>query len=266
MGAAMGAVMLATAMVTFAVIREPPHDVSLHRRGFFRSYKEALQSRVFLLSTIPWVLHILGVSIIQGALLFFFKYVFGVESMFQLALLALLTSSLVFIPLWVRIARRKGKRFAYNTGMTWLSVAVLVFFFAAPAGGPWFAVGLMAVAGFGFSTHYVMPHSILPDAVECDYAESGVRREGVFYSLFTFGSKVGQAVALGLNGWILSIVGYVAEQPQSELSILGIRLLCGPVPVLFWVAGIIVLSFYPVTKEYYDTILAKIKVREEGSV
>ncbi|MFP4612344.1 MAG: MFS transporter [Spirochaetaceae bacterium] len=265
MGGIMGAIMLATAMVTFATIREPAHDVSLQRRGFFKSYGEALRSRPFMLSTIPWMLHVVGVSIIQGALLYYFKYVFGREAMFQPALIALLTTSLAFIPFWVRVSRRRGKRFAYNAGMAWMSVSVLVFFLAAPAGGPWFAVGLMAVAGIGFSTHYVMPHSILPDAVECDYAVSGVRREGVFYSLFTFTSKVGQALALGLNGWVLALVGYIAEQPQSESALLGIRLLCGPIPIVFWIAGILVLLFYPVTREYYEEILKHIRAREQGA-
>jgi GPH family glycoside/pentoside/hexuronide:cation symporter len=269
MGGAMGAVMLATALVTFFSIREPVHSEIRERKSFFRSYKEALRSKVFLLATIPWMLHVAGVSVVQGALLYYFRYVVEREALFQFALLGLLTTSLFFIPFWVRVSKKRGKRFAYNVGMAWMSVAVFLFFLFGHVSSPWFSVILMAVAGFGFSTHYVMPHSILPDAVECDYADSGVRREGVFYSLFTFGSKVAQALALGINGWVLSIAGYVAEQPQTEAANFAIRVLCGPVPMLFFAAGIAVLSFYPVTREYYEKVLAKIHARElrleEGS-
>lgn len=269
MGGAMGAVMLATAMATFFSIREPIHEAVTERKGFFASYKEALRSKVFLLATIPWMLHVAGVSVVQGALLYYFRYVVGRESLFQVALLGLLTTSLLFIPVWVRVSRKRGKRFAYNLGMGWMAVAVMVFFFLGHVSSPWFSVLLMAAAGIGFSTHYVMPHSILPDAVECDYADSGVRREGVFYSLFTFGSKVAQAVALGINGWVLSIAGYVAERPQTEMANFAIRLLCGPIPVLFFLMGIAVLSNYPVTREYYEGILERIRAREvrlgEGS-
>ena len=265
MGGVMGGIMLATALATFLAIREPNHPAVTERRGFFNSYTDALRSRVFLLSTVPWMLHTLGVSIIQGALLFFYKYVIGREGFFQLALLALLASSLFFIPFWVKVSRLKGKRFAYNAGMAWMSGAILLFFLFAPTSPPWFSVVLMGVAGFGFATHYVMPHSILPDSVEVDYADSGIRREGVFYSLFTFGSKVAQAVALGISGWALDLAGYLPEQPQGEGAILAIRLLCGPIPMLFIMAGIAVLSFYPVTREYYEGVLQRIRAREAGA-
>lgn len=262
MGGVMGAIMLATALVTFLAVREPAHPPVEERHGFLNSYKAALGSKVFLLATVPWMLHVLGVSVVQGSLLYYFTYVVGRPALFQLALLGLLTTSLLFIPFWVRVSRARGKRFAYNAGMAWMSLALLLFFFVGPTAAPWASVALMAIAGFGFSTHYVMPHSILPDAVECDYADSGIRREGVYYSLFTFGSKVAQAIALGISGWILSLAGYVAEAPQGEAAILAIRVLCGPVPMLFIIAGILVLSRYPVTQEYYEAVLEKIRARE----
>jgi len=108
-----------------------------------------------------------------------------------------------------------------------------------------------------------MPYSIVPDVVEYDYAENGIRREGVFYGLWTLTSKIGQAFAIALSGWTLSAFGYIPDVPQSELSLLGIRLLCGPIPIIFFIIGIIVLSFYPITREKYAEILQKIAQREQ---
>jgi GPH family glycoside/pentoside/hexuronide:cation symporter len=72
-----------------------------------------------------------------------------------------------------------------------------------------------------------------------------------------------------MSGWILGAlsfiepgrVDYVPEQPAS--AVLGIRLLTGPIPAVFFIAGIIVLSFYPITKEVYAEIMEKVKKREE---
>jgi GPH family glycoside/pentoside/hexuronide:cation symporter len=111
----------------------------------------------------------------------------------------------------------------------------------------------MAVAGLGNSTNYVMPFSILPDVTELDYANTGIRREGVFYGLWNFTLKVGQALATFVIGWILSAFGYVPDTAQSASSVLGIRLLVGPIAAVFFVAGVVVLSFYPITRKYYDT-------------
>jgi GPH family glycoside/pentoside/hexuronide:cation symporter len=121
----------------------------------------------------------------------------------------------------------------------------------------------MLFAGIGLSTNYVMPFSIVPDVVEYDFAERGVRREGVFYGMWTFVSKIGQSIAVGLNGLILTLFGYVeptdatANPEQGELAQLGIRLLVGPIPALFFIAGIIVLLFYPITRRKYEEILQR---------
>ena len=124
----------------------------------------------------------------------------------------------------------------------------------------------MAVAGIGFATQYVMPYAIVPDIVEYDFAENGVRREGVLYGMWTFMSKIGQAAAVAINGWVLAAFGYreaVAgvEMEQSASALFGIRLLVGPVPALFFVLGIAVLHFYPITNAYYATIKERVRER-----
>jgi len=60
----------------------------------------------------------------------------------------------------------------------------------------------------------------------------------------------------------LSAFGYIPDVAQSDLSLLGIRLLCGPIPVVFFIAGVIILSFYPITREKYEEILEKITLRD----
>jgi GPH family glycoside/pentoside/hexuronide:cation symporter len=140
--------------------------------------------KVFLLVLIPWTLFIAGISMIQGAMVFYFKYIFKDEPSFQLALVALLSVSLLFIPIWARISHRISKKNCYNIGMLILTVAVLLF---SLSGGFWLvssAILIMGFAGIGLSTHYIMPHSILPDVVEYDAIENnGLRREGVFSGL-----------------------------------------------------------------------------------
>jgi len=111
-----------------------------------------------------------------------------------------------------------------------------------------------------------MPYAIIPDAVELDYAQTGVRREGVFYGMWNFINQLGVAFALALNGWVLGWFGYVPNVAQDGLSKLGIRLLVGPIAAFFVVVGIVVLSFYPITRKYYDErILPKVKARDAAA-
>ncbi|MCJ7806679.1 MAG: glycoside-pentoside-hexuronide (GPH):cation symporter [Clostridia bacterium] len=260
-GTVMGAIMMITGLVTVFSVREPVHTEAPPKQNIFKSYAQVLGMKTFLTCLIPWTLHITGITIIQGALLYYFIYVYGNETGFQLALVALLISAMIFIPIWTMVSKRIGKKKSYNIGMLILSAAVLLFFLIGHRIPMEMSYIIMAVAGFGFATQYVMPYAIIPDVVEYDYAENGIRREGVFYGLWTFTSKVGQAFAIALSGWTLSAFGYIPEAAQTDLSLLGIRLLCGPVPIIFFITGVIVLSFYPITREKYAEILQKIALR-----
>jgi glycoside/pentoside/hexuronide:cation symporter, GPH family len=262
MGGIMGAIMMVTALITFIAVKEPGAPPVKENIKIIASYMSALKLKPFITALIPWALHITGVTIIQGALIYYFRYIYKDEGSFPIALLILLVSSLIFIPVWVKVSKKIGKKASYNIGMLIFAVAVLAFFFLGIPYGVKMAFIIMAVGGIGFATQYVMPYSILPDIVEFDYAERGVRREGVFYGLWTFISKLGQAFALAFSGWILGAFGYVAEAEQTSRAVLGIRLLTGPVPAAFFIAGVIVLSFYPITREYYAEIMEKVKQRD----
>lgn len=261
MGGIMGGLMLGTALITIWAIKEPKHSEKAKGPGFFKTYIDVLGLSVFLKAVIPWGLFITGTTMIQGALVYFFKYIFHDEGLFQIALLFLLSFSLIFIPIWVKISKKIGKKSCYNIGMGIMSVAVIFFSLLGEQMGTTFAFIIMAVAGIGLSTHYIIPHAILPDIVEYDSLKNnGIRREGVFSSLWTFSSKIGQALALALNGWLLAIFKYDPTITPERFTLTGIKLICGPIPVIFFIAGIIILSFYPISRSYYDKMMAEAKI------
>lgn len=257
MAAVMGAVMLGTSFITVFTVKEPPRAQSeaSEQQGIIRTYAAAFRNRPFVLALTAFALHIGGTAVIQGALIYYFKYIYGGSASFELALLCLLAPVLIFIPAWTFVSKRIGKKWSYNIGMGLVVVAVLAIYLFARQQGPAFFYIVMAIAGIGFSTHYVMPWSIVPDAVELDYAENGVRREGAFYGVWNFMNKVGVAVANAITGLVLGAFGYVANVPQTETAKLGIQLLVGPIAAVFYVAGVIVLSFYPITRKYYQSVI-----------
>jgi GPH family glycoside/pentoside/hexuronide:cation symporter len=269
MGLVIGVVVAATTLIVVATVRETPRGEPPADENIIRSYLAVLSQRPFLLALIPWSLHITGVNIIQGALLYYFRFIYRDEAAFQIALPILLASAVVCIPIWVKVSARIGKKLSYNIGMSIFAASVLVFFAVGHITGPSIAFVIMAIAGTGFATQYVMPFSIVPDLVEYDFAENEVRREGVYYGLWTFMSKIGQAIGIGINGWVLHASGYretVAGQfvEQTDSARIGIRMIAGPIPAAFFIAGVIVMSFYPITNEYYRRLQAKIDARNRA--
>ena len=260
-GIAMGAVIMITALITFFTVREPERaaEEAKEQQGLFKTYAAALKNKPFMLALVTYMLHMMGTNIVQAALIFYYKYIMwnndggpAADGEFAFALMFFIVAALLFIPVWTAVSRHIGKKWAYNLGMGLFALSVLGVFFLAAGRGVWVLRMLMAVAGVGFSTNYVMPYAIIPDTVELDYAENGVRREGVFYGMWNFINQLGVAFALALNGWVLGWFGYVPNVAQDGLAKLGIRLLVGPIAVVFVVIGIVVLSFYPITRKYYD--------------
>jgi GPH family glycoside/pentoside/hexuronide:cation symporter len=272
-GAVMSVVISITALITFFTVREPKRaaEEAKEQQGLLKTYAAALKNKPFVLALVTYMLHMMGTNIVQAALIYYYKYIMwdndggaAANSEFAFALMFFIVAALLFIPVWTLISKRIGKKWAYNLGMGLFALAVLGVFFLAAGRGTWFLRILMAIAGVGFSTNYVMPYAIIPDTVELDYAEHGVRREGVFYGMWNFINQLGVAFALALNGWVLGWFGYVPNVAQDAASKLGIRLLVGPIAAVFVVIGIVVLSFYPITRKYYEEKIMP-KVREQDA-
>ncbi|MFP4302310.1 MAG: MFS transporter [Spirochaetaceae bacterium] len=256
MALAMGTVMLLSGLITVIVVRERYQQTTSVPENVFHSYREVLGLHPFRTILFPWSLHVTGINILQASLLYYFAVIFGSQEGFQVALPILLAAAILCIPVWVLISRRIGKKISYNSGMLIFGVAVIVFFFLGHRMPIEFSYVLMGVAGAGFATHYVMPFAMIPDVVEYDAIKNGKRREGVFYGLWTFMSKIGQALGIGLNGLLLSLAGYrQGAATQSEEAVFVIRLLVGPIPGVFFFAAILVLLGYPITQKVYEELI-----------
>ncbi len=260
MGGVFGGIMCVTALITFFSVREPDIPRQKPDKKLFRSYLSTFTNRSFVLILLPWVFTSLAVAILSGTLIYYFRGVYGApDGTTNLALLTLLGSAMIFIPIWAQIAKRIEKKYCLLIGVMVLTAAVILFFFIGRQSIS-IAFVLMAISGFGLATYYVLPWSIVPDAIEYDYTVSRVRREGVYYGIWNFLMKVGQGLGALLMGWILSIFKYAPEAAEQTVQArLGIRLLFGPIAAVFFIIAGIIVTFYPITKERYAEILAKSK-------
>ena len=262
MGAVFGFVMMATAMVTVFTVKEPDRPPAPSGQGFFQTYLSVFGNRPYVLILLTYALHVTALTVVSGVAIYYFKYVHGNEALTTAAMLTLLATAMVFIPVSVAASRRIGKKAAYAFGMLVFAAAIMVVFFLGHLRPPTFSIAMMAAAGIGMGFTYALPYAMVPDAVEYDYLRTGIRREGAFYGIWTFGFKIGQAVALGITGAVLSLSGYVPEVAQSPSALFGIRLLLGPVSAIIFLLALAALYFYPINEERYHEILAGIRAME----
>lgn len=263
MGAIFGSAMLVTALITFFSVREPTTDHEKTGKGFFATYLKVFRNRPYLLILGAYALHVTALTIVMSVAAYYFKYIHHDEQLTTMAMLMLLMTAFIFIPVSVMLSKKFGKKIVYGAGMVILAANLMVLFALGhryPAG---FSLGLMCSAGIGLGLTYVMPWAMVPDAVEYDYLLSGERTEGAFYGIWTFGIKIGQAIALAITGAVLSVAGYVPDAAQTPDAQLGIRLLVGPITAVIFIAAIAVLSLYPINEKRYNEIVEQIREMEK---
>lgn len=259
MGTIFGAVMMVTAIITVITIREPQVARPELAPGFFKTYLKVFKNGPYVLILLTYSLHIAAITTMMGVAVYYFKYIHNDEPKTTVAMLILLITAMVLIPASVVISKRWGKKIVYGLGMGIFSAAMMAISLVGHLYPINFSLFMMFIAGIGLSATYVMPYAIVPDAVEYDYLLTGERTEGAFYGIWTFGIKIGQAVALAITGAVLSLTGYVPGVAQAASATLGIRMLMGPLAVLFFIAAMVTLYLYPINEKRYNEILAEIK-------
>jgi len=259
-GLIFGAIMLVTALTTGVTVREPSRPGEERPdKGFLPTYLSVFRNRPYVVILLTYALHIIGITFLQSAITYYFTYVYQRESLQAIAMGVLLVVAMVFIPVSVVVSRKIGKKLTYQLSLFIIASASLVLFFLGHVLGPNFFLVMMIYAGIGLGFSYVAPFAMVPDAIEVDAVRSGSRKEGAFYGVWLFTSKIGQAVSWLLTGLVLALGSYAANSAQAGSAILAIRVMIGPLPALFLVGGVILVQFYPLDERTYASILAKEK-------
>ena len=211
-----------------------------------------------LARNLPWIaLFVSGIfalmqtAVRNGGLLYYFKYYVGDDGsrifwIFDLTavFMSLGTMSMILGVTLTRPLTRYFEKQHLMIALTASSALVFgLFYFIAPE-----RYGLM-IALHCFGSLIAGPLAPLVFAMNADCADygewkSGRRTTGLIYSGGGFAAKMGLAVGAGLAGYILALFGFVANQPQTEEALLGIRLMFSVVPAVLSLVAAAAILFY----------------------
>jgi GPH family glycoside/pentoside/hexuronide:cation symporter len=252
--------------VTALTARERPDFQSLKAPSLRESFRVVASNRAFLIAAGIYLLTWIPIDLIQFVLVFLMRDYFrlgGAER--DLVFLLLFGVAVVALPLWVRVSIRWDKRRAYQVGIAFLAAMLVVLSLASP-GQTALVLLIAAVAGIGLSAAHAIPLAILPDVIDWDELRSASRQEGAYYSVITLIQKLIGAATIALTGSLLAATGYIArdahvEQPPAAIN--AIRLLTGPLPAVFFLLGIALMTVYPITRERHARILRALEKRRQ---
>lgn len=198
-----------------------------------------------------------SLQLMQAVSLFFLPVVLQVpEGLSKLILLPFLLSSLGGLWLWNTVSHRAGRLQALRQGgLLWIAGCLLVMVLqplnpALPvlAASNLFKLILLllsiVLAGVGASTAYLIPWSLLPDAIDADPEKPA----GQYTAWMVLAQKVCISAVIALLGMVLSASGYdeaLANTAQPTSALVAIRLCMGIIPAVLVVLGLVVTRRWP---------------------
>lgn len=131
----------------------------------------------------------------------------------------------------------------------------------------WVFVGLQMLCWLSLGIFSMVSWALITDVI--DYAEikNGVREDGSVYALYSFARKLGQAVAAGMSGWLLTAIGYNEKAlemgvAQTDTVKSGIYTIATLIPAIGFILLALVLWFwYPLHKKQVDENVAILRAK-----
>jgi len=218
-----------------------------------KDFAVLLQNRAWIVMAVAGVLTLSNVAV-RGAVTFhFFKYFVGDDGtpiflFLDKTSVFLTTGSIAFIfgLLFTNILSKQfGKRNALM-GLTILNAVTVIGFFFIPAD----AFALMIVVNC-LGSVFAGPTPALVWAMYTDVADygewqSGRRSTALVFSAAMFAQKMGLTIGGAGAGWMLSLVGFVANQEQTSEALFGLQVIFSLIPGALALINGLVLLLYPI--------------------
>ncbi|MGH7462845.1 MAG: MFS transporter, partial [Longimicrobiales bacterium] len=269
MAAILGITSIVPIYLTFATTCERPEYQDLPTPSIRESFRIAAGNKAFLIAAGVYLLTWIPIDLIQFVLVFLIRDYFGLGSSERDTIFLLIFGvGVLALPLWVWVAGRWNKKRAYQAGITFLAVVLIALSFTSP--GQTSVVFILAIlAGVGVSAAHAIPLAILPDTIEWDELRTANRQEAAYYSVITLIQTIVGAGTIALTGSVLAATGYIEQTAQDvsaaqpDLALAAIRTLTGPLPALFFILGIVLVSFYPISRERHARIMRALERKRE---
>ena len=175
---------------------------------------------------------------------------------------ALVTTFLV-IPIITRMSKVMGKKKAFIVSQLISIIGYVLFWFLFVPGKPYLFLFALPFHSFGIGSLFTIMMSMTADVCDLDELQTGKRREGVLGAVYWWMVKLGFGIAALLGGFILSVVGFDAEN-VTESAVTGMRMFYTLLPIAGVIGAILMMKSYDITEEKAQEIKAKLEERKKS--
>lgn len=223
----------------------------------FETYKNLVfKNKPLMILSITFMLTILSSTLRTATVAYFFKYNVGNEGLGTIYIVVTILSMVAGMTLVKPFSVKYGKKKASIIGWFIKIIGLIGVFITYYLNLPFALIFVFAaIAGFGSALPTALAWGMLPDTVEYAEYHTGIRAEGIIYSSYSFAQKFGTAIGASLTALILALVNFVADTVQSDQTLFAILLMLTLIPVVINAIAIVIINFYPLSKEKHQEIL-----------
>jgi len=235
---AIGLALAATTLLAVARLRERAEHQGRGAHNPWKAFADVWRNPHARLLLFVFGIENFGTAILAVLIAYVMQYVYGLAQYTTAFMLLYFVPAILFVPVWIRLSRRFGKRnlWVFSMSMMTLAFAGLAF---VRAGDVWLVCALGVIAGVGGGCGQVVGPSIQADVVDYDERATGERKEGIYFAAWAFVRKSAFGIATMLVGLLLGAIGFEPNVEQSDATKLGLRTLFGIVPGVCYAVGTI---------------------------
>lgn len=230
---------------------------------FFQGIADVIKNRPFAVLLTAYTISAFGSNLPATLILYYVEYVLQADYAEGFLLIYFFTG-ILFLPVWIAISRKTGKKNAWIMSMGINTGAFAGVYFLGPGDAMVYGI-LVFISGIGFGAGLALPSSIQADVIDYDELLTGERREGRYIGLWSIAKKMAAAFGIGIGLLLLGNTGYSPNITQSRETVELLRILYALVPCLCNALSILIVCFYPITEKYHSTIRNEIEKKKNQS-
>jgi GPH family glycoside/pentoside/hexuronide:cation symporter len=235
--------------------------------SFLKTYGQLLICRPLLTIIAIALVLLIGSLLTQTMNTYLYKDYFNNTSILSLVSMASLLPMLLCAPFATKLSAKFGKKEVCTCSML---VAACVFFllWILKLKNPMVYILMTVISGTGLGMLNMLIWAFIGDVIDYQEIHTGERIDGTVYSLYSFARKVGQALAGGIGGFTLTLVGYVSSTEgisQTQEVKNGIYTCSTLVPAIcYLVVFLLLLLVYPLGKKQVDENVSILAEKRAG--
>ncbi len=259
--------------------------------------KVVIKNRPYVLLVVIFAFSSMGAAMTNSLSFFFVKHVLVAGELYGLYLAPYFLCQIVAIPLWFKLSRKIGKHRAtmiaigwYAFWASWLPLIAIApsswftafeiprllsflpadtyqsmveYFEGIDTGKFLFFLIVMCLKGSAIGALSALPSAMCADVIDVDTAETGQRRAGAYFSIWSMVRKGAYALGVTIGLSLVVWFGFDAQADprnttNSEFSLLMLACVYSVFPALFKFIGVPLLWSYPLTEAKLREVQAKI--------